>query len=416
MLTIPYHFQSVVLGRGSLACPVDIQISARKNGKEILSRNHARIDCKKGNYYLVDLQSMNGVFVNNRRIKEKKLSHNDIIQFGGCYSEAIKVGAVLTAADSDICVKYQYKSDDSTNCSNSYSKSKYSNSKNGLRDSNSRNELDISIKKRKAIATESYNSAKKNSRNSSNGGTGNSSANKEIVSKSNEGIDAKVILEELQSLKEMYKKLVDNRESHDGATSSCVAKDIDAVSYEKKDVAIGSADPISATISTEKVVILEKQIEELKAYNQSLQAELNRNSSITVDKDSNCTVQIANIKATHNTNNDANKQHSESEQKSASFSSSNSKSLTCDIDFSAVKSSLQCTLCSSLLIDAVVLSCSHGYCRACLELHLQKRISKCPICNDLLPIGERSSTITVNNSNSVVALQTGIHCYHSILV
>ena len=67
------------------------------------------------------------------------------------------------------------------------------------------------------------------------------------------------------------------------------------------------------------------------------------------------------------------------------------------IGSSTLHTSLLCTLCDSLLLDAVVLPCSHGFCRACIEVnwsgHAQKskagsvftsnKISqcRCPRCN-----------------------------------
>mmetsp|Transcript_10109 Transcript_10109/g.15323 ORF Transcript_10109/g.15323 Transcript_10109/m.15323 type:complete len:396 (-) Transcript_10109:106-1293(-) len=55
---------------------------------------------------------------------------------------------------------------------------------------------------------------------------------------------------------------------------------------------------------------------------------------------------------------------------------------TCVIDFSALQDMLKCAICHLTLLDAVVMSCSHGFCRACIESHMKKGGSICPICND----------------------------------
>jgi pSer/pThr/pTyr-binding forkhead associated (FHA) protein len=52
--------------------------------KDTISRYHARIECENSDYYLEDLNSTNGTFVNEKQLtyKEKrKLESNDIIRF-----------------------------------------------------------------------------------------------------------------------------------------------------------------------------------------------------------------------------------------------------------------------------------------------------------------------------------------------
>jgi hypothetical protein len=47
-----------------------------------VSRMHARIEKKGGEYHIVDLDSTNGTFVNEKRINQSKLQENDIIRVG----------------------------------------------------------------------------------------------------------------------------------------------------------------------------------------------------------------------------------------------------------------------------------------------------------------------------------------------
>lgn len=50
----------------------------------------------------------------------------------------------------------------------------------------------------------------------------------------------------------------------------------------------------------------------------------------------------------------------------------------------SISSSLSCAICSSLLLDAVVCSCSHGFCRACIETYHRSRGFRrptCPVCS-----------------------------------
>jgi pSer/pThr/pTyr-binding forkhead associated (FHA) protein len=47
--------------------------------EESVSRNHAEIRCEKGKYFLHDLLSTSGTFVNNRRIERCLLNSGDLI-------------------------------------------------------------------------------------------------------------------------------------------------------------------------------------------------------------------------------------------------------------------------------------------------------------------------------------------------
>lgn len=46
------------------------------------SRNHARITCEDGDYYVEDLKSSHGVYVNGTRIERRKLYNSDRVEFG----------------------------------------------------------------------------------------------------------------------------------------------------------------------------------------------------------------------------------------------------------------------------------------------------------------------------------------------
>ena len=73
-----------MIGRGSQTIHVDAEITARKNGNDIISRRHAEIvRLNDGSYQIQDLGALNGTFVNSERITKKILFNNDIVQFGG---------------------------------------------------------------------------------------------------------------------------------------------------------------------------------------------------------------------------------------------------------------------------------------------------------------------------------------------
>jgi serine/threonine-protein kinase len=49
-----------------------------------VSSHHARIDFHDGNYFLSDLDSSNGTYVNNNRVKQSPLKDKDLIALGSC--------------------------------------------------------------------------------------------------------------------------------------------------------------------------------------------------------------------------------------------------------------------------------------------------------------------------------------------
>jgi len=51
-----------------------------KDGK--ISRHHAEIRKEKNGFYIYDLDSTNGTFVNNKVVKKQILSHEDLIRCG----------------------------------------------------------------------------------------------------------------------------------------------------------------------------------------------------------------------------------------------------------------------------------------------------------------------------------------------
>ena len=102
---IELHKQIMLFGRGSPKNPVDVCIKIRKDDKEIISRNHAEISRTfQGQYILRDLDSMNGTFVNGRRIERHVLSESDIVQFGG--ESKVPINSMLKS--NDTCIRYKF--------------------------------------------------------------------------------------------------------------------------------------------------------------------------------------------------------------------------------------------------------------------------------------------------------------------
>ena len=60
----------------------------------------------------------------------------------------------------------------------------------------------------------------------------------------------------------------------------------------------------------------------------------------------------------------------------------------CSISTGALRSVLQCPICSDPLFDACVTDCSHAFCEPCLSTHLStNRKQQCPVCQESLSEG-----------------------------
>jgi diguanylate cyclase (GGDEF)-like protein len=78
----------VAVGEGVIALPKEGLVIGRDADCGLVlvdadvSRHHARIESRDGNYVVRDLDSTNGIFVNNRKQRETALSPGDLIRLG----------------------------------------------------------------------------------------------------------------------------------------------------------------------------------------------------------------------------------------------------------------------------------------------------------------------------------------------
>ena len=256
----------IVIGRGSPLKPVDIVLSAKKESKEIISRQHAEIiRHPNGEFEIRDLKALNGIFVNGVRVLSKVLRHLDVIQFGGLCD--VPVGKTLET--SDLCVKYKFMHNHILSSSNKRRVDEEVNtspSKSGR--------LDISVRSHSPL----------------NG-----------------------------RMQSAYPKLQLNSKSPSGS------------SPERK--------------------VIKKSVDDLVVTKVSVKNPINvQNVNPVVLKPTSKIVDVA--------------------------------SSSSGVMVSALREALNCTLCSEILLDAVVLQCSHGYCRCCIERHVRLYKSTCPVCND----------------------------------
>ena len=77
---IPIGAQSVIIGRGGRGQVCDVELPERQ-----ISRQHAEIYVEQGIYYIRDLGSKNGTYVNEQPVHEPvRLQDNDTIQIALC--------------------------------------------------------------------------------------------------------------------------------------------------------------------------------------------------------------------------------------------------------------------------------------------------------------------------------------------
>ena len=77
---IPISAQSVIIGRGGKNTVCDIELPERQ-----ISRQHAEIYVEQGTYYVRDLNSKNGTYVNDQSVQGPvRLQDNDTIQIALC--------------------------------------------------------------------------------------------------------------------------------------------------------------------------------------------------------------------------------------------------------------------------------------------------------------------------------------------
>jgi diguanylate cyclase (GGDEF)-like protein len=82
----PLHSEAVIVGRGE-DCTIQIHDHS-------VSRRHARIEQGADGYYVTDLQSTNGTFVNDRPVNNDKLHDGDYLRVGNCIFRFLAGGNV----------------------------------------------------------------------------------------------------------------------------------------------------------------------------------------------------------------------------------------------------------------------------------------------------------------------------------
>jgi hypothetical protein len=103
------HSLPILIGRGSLEKPVDIKVALKRDGREVMSRQHCRLvySSSENSWVVEDMGALNGVFVNYEKVTERKtLKHSDILQLGGIAGNIPNL--------KDVCIRFRFEHDSSS--------------------------------------------------------------------------------------------------------------------------------------------------------------------------------------------------------------------------------------------------------------------------------------------------------------
>jgi pSer/pThr/pTyr-binding forkhead associated (FHA) protein len=352
---------SIVIGRGSPAYPSDIVLNARKDGREIISRNHAKLTFTRENGWIIhDLGAINGIFVNRKRVQNTNLNNGDVIQLGGISN--VPVGQLMK--ESDLCIKYRF----SCNINNT-------------------KELkNVAIKKKREInnSKELPTPAKKK-RNT------NSNTNKD------KDDDCEL------------------NKAHEAMNQIFANKDIEIANLTKSLLTAQNESKTSISKYKTRINNLEVKLQEhiqqtelLEESNRILQCDLKESKSHCLDykaRFDQCKARYENEKLSSISSTKISTKIStltSSEQKIKK----NSSVAVCAITTCIIEASLSCLLCKNILNNPVVLTCSHGFCRTCIKKEIKHQINdeilpNCPFCCETL---SKYSTVNTINKNDNMCL------------
>jgi pSer/pThr/pTyr-binding forkhead associated (FHA) protein len=91
-MIVPLHRRDVIVGRHSGA---DVRLPLPD-----VSRRHCRFLCTAGRWEVIDLNSLNGLWVNDARVPRADLRHGDTVRIGG-FTFAVDLTPAPAAAEID---------------------------------------------------------------------------------------------------------------------------------------------------------------------------------------------------------------------------------------------------------------------------------------------------------------------------
>ena len=392
---------TTVIGRGSQTFPVDAAIFARRNGADIISRRHVEITrSAAGVFTITDLNAVNGTFVNSiRLLASQELKGGDIIQFGGLTS-------VMTGPDG-FCVKYMFSrigiSSRGQNAKVGISKKEELNRKKNAKKGAKSSKIDINeavdlsncdseIRSRKRVRIDVTNESRKSNHNGKIINIDNINENQNIEGNLRNEIDA--LRNEMKELKMSHLAATmsaNKSETVSASTSASISASISAQTEGKAETEAETEAETLYEISQKQKnknapsssgsarKNMEKNTEKNEKSNTpknkgrgSREDLVQHSTAIKASKDK----EISTMKEDSDRNENSSSRGKESSsrtecslitQTSNSTLKCKSSSSGCAIDISSLRSILTCAICSLVLLDAVVVPCSHGVSTVCVS-------------------------------------------------
>eukprot|EP01032_Pedospumella_encystans_P008307 gene8307-9879_t len=448
--------EKLIIGRGSPKLSVDVVIIARKNDKDIISRQHAEITTLSTGVSIIrDLGALNGIFVNGIKIQSHQLAHGDLVQFGGVCN--VEIGTKLK--NSDVSIKYVYSTAVSTPAGKAKADNPVRNSANsgitssrGSKRSRGEDSLlyavttpvsalpsatkgthespdarhkaevqslhvqylnQIEKLKQKAKDLDKELKAERAGQKNSSGQKAQLTDSSSVTSSSS---PTPSCTQHLETMAVLEKLIADRDQKIATHEQSIIARD---KSFENLKMEVGARDAtiaakeqnmellsIQLATTAKALTSKDKTIQDLRSQvttqaekNELLTQELSMQQMLVEELQREVQVLTKKLSST---------------PKPATAPVANN-STTKEVSRNSVLGSLQCSLCEGLLVDAVVLRCSHGFCRACIEQHWKTSrdearkknkyssktshsvVCRCPRCNALSP---PVSSVALGDANS----------------
>jgi hypothetical protein len=397
--------EMTVLGRGSPKFPVDVTMVLKKEGKDILSRKHAEIvRLQSGQYMIKDCGATNGIFVNMVKVETRTLQPGDVVQFGGYCN--LEFGRKIER--SDVCIRYLYNylqppqpQPQPRGSSKSASLATSASSFASVSDQSKRSATE-SVKKRAdrsdvLVGVGLGASAAKRKKPSSS----HSEVSPVPVQVDNLVLELQAVQAQLAYQSKRHKAELDDLAAQRSSEYSEVQRFLQGSRVETehlKQLLHGGAEELR--IKGEEVLELTGERMLLGQQNGALQA-------LVEEKEGRCRSvdnQLRGLRASLSI-------------ATAATSVSTGIGMQCISD-ETLKKTLQCVICEQTLVDAVILPCSHGFCRTCLELKWSvgrpassastSSVCRCPSCN--IPAAPRRCKVTPKTGTH---MQHRKYCSHS---
>lgn len=389
-----------------------VTLTLRIQDADIISRKHATITMIKSSdgscrYSIADLGSINGLFINRKRIKEQVLKDGDIVQFGGRGN--LPFGAMIVRPEANIQYIFQSVVEDELSRGGNDT---------GLFSGQVRNDKGAAVPTSATtpvqLSSVAAHVAMLTNFSSTTTATGVNTSMPNPISATR--LDPSLKDFEASSLKRKHTKTGSLMDT----PSSTNQENTGSISVHNKEISLLKANEerltksLNATEQTlsdnnkraarekqelekQKVTLqelLKKSVDEksaleLKLRTQEakisvLQSEVQsaRKKKNTSGKPSPVSPDL--ISVIEETKNSGNKKHVVINDKVLKRYEIYAKSQMSTIDVSALHSSLNCRSCSQIFVSPVTLLCSHTYCRACIEQQWAKYrcYGVCVTCDD----------------------------------